>query len=160
MIGVRFITTGLDNTIHSVIGFEIHSDNGIEKVLIQPKDSTKFDYEAMHDVNKLSIPELKEVGKNRVETLRYFLARIEQEETILVWYAPFFYDFLSSVLDELNIDGVQVGILDLLEEARQTKFETPNYNLQEVLESLRCKDLLELFDKLSSLPKIEKVRRV
>lgn len=160
MIGIRFITTGLDNTIHSVIGFELHSDQEIEKVLIQPKDSTKYSYEAMHDINGISIQELKEVGKTRKETLEYFISKISDEEILLVWYAPFFSDFLSAVLDELDIDGLNVGILDLLEEARQTKFETPSYHLQDVLDSLNCRDLISLFNTMAVLPKLKKVRRV
>jgi len=150
MLSLKLITTGLLREQHDIIGYVINDEPA---VLIQPKDDTKFDYEAMHDINGLPIPKLKELGKNREESLKVLANRLEGE-TLLVWYAPFIKDFLKS--EDIEVPEM----IDLYVLAKQKDFNPANYTLAQVYEEAKVDNLFDLYEYLKQLPEPKRVRRV
>ena len=150
MVSLRLITTGLDD-VHSVIGYELDG----ESVLIQPRESTSYSYEAMHDINGIAIPELIQRGEDRKSTLKNLLEAIDSVP-VLVWYKPFMLKFLNQVAIELGYDR-NVACIDLYGRAKQKEFNPPSYRLADVLEFTGTSNLFELYDYLNNLP--EPVRR-
>lgn len=150
MVSLRLITTGLDD-VHSVIGYELDG----ESVLIQPREGTSYNYEAMHDINGIAIPELIQRGEDRKSTLKTLLDDIDSV-TVLVWYKPFMLKFLNQVATEVGYDS-NITCIDLYTIAKQKEFNPPSYRLADVLEFTGTSNLFELNDYLNTLP--EPVRR-
>lgn len=156
MIGIRLITSGLKEHIHAVIGYEIHSKT-IERVLLQPKDGAKFDFDAMYEINKLKISSLHEQGLDRAEAIKNLATLLHTEESILVWYKPFIVGFLDSE----NISYDKDKIIDLRSIAQIKKGFTPmDYTFSSVCDALNVKqNLVEVSNKLDQFESIKAVRR-
>lgn len=154
MISLRLITTGLDD-VHSVIGYELgRMDKPTEYTLIQPREGSKYSYEAMHDINGISIPELRERGASREESLAILNHEMDFED-VLVWYKP----FVSKFLKLENFNEVYT-LIDLYALAKQKEFDPPSYKLGEVYEYTGTDNLFDLYDYLNTLPEPKRVRRV
>lgn len=156
MLSFRLITTGLDD-VHSVIGYQINDEPA---VLIQPPEGTKYSYEAMHDVNGISIPELVEEGKDREHTLRNMLFRLFDED-VLVWYAPFIQKFKSQVEEEIDQNSSpHTKLIDVYALAKQKMLNSPSYKLADVYDYTGTSNLVELKEYIDKLPEPKRVRRV
>lgn len=158
MISLRLITTGLDD-VHSVIGYELcHTDKPCEQVLIQPREGSKFSCEAMHDINGISIPDLRAKGEDRRESLKTLLDSIDSLPT-LIWYKPFVNRFLNLIFIELAYDR-NVCLIDVFALAKQKKFDPPSYKLKDVYEYTDTDNLFDLHDYLSGLPEPTRLKRI
>lgn len=163
MLSLRLITSGLNPDVHSVIGFELGYADGTESYLLQPRDGTSFDYSAMHDVNRIKIPELIEVGKDRWESLDHLFSAIIDQD-VLVWYSPFIKAFMVSIKEELKDLGLygkcDFILVDLMHEAKNKALNTSNLQLATVYRETGTSDLFELYEYLKALPEPTTLRRV
>lgn len=159
LCSLRLITTGL-NDVHSVIGYEVRDSNGfIQNNLIQPRDGSEFSFEAMHDVNGISIPELIEQGATREKSLLSLVSRFVLYKEILVWYAPFVKKFITQVADELDLI-IDFKVVDLYAIAKQKGINSPDFKLASVYEYMGVNNMLDLYDKLQQLPDPQRLRRL
>lgn len=158
MLSLRLITTGLDD-VHSVIGYELAQLSTIpEYVLIQPPEGTSYSYEAMHDINGISIPELVATGNSREESIGHLIQLLEDQE-VLVWYQPFITKFFGQLAKESN-NQVYCFTIDLFQLAKQKDFDPPSYKLADVYEYTDTNNLFDLYSYLESLPEPKRIRRV
>lgn len=153
MLSFRLITTGLDD-IHSVIGYVMDS----EAVLIQPPEGARFSYEAMHDVNGFSIPELQEQGKDRVSTLMEMLNTLD-EQTVMVYYLPFIKKFIQLAQDEVG-HVINVDWVDVYEKAKQKKLPTNDLKLATLYEHCGVDNLPALDRRLDLFKNLPRGRRL
>lgn len=163
MLSLRLITTGL-NDIHSVIGYvlagpaTLGEGSSIREAIIQPRENTAYSYEAMHDINGLSIPYLREFGADRKETLDILLNDIDCE-TILVWYKPFIAKYLKQVEEETD-RPYRCTLIDLHQIAKQKGLDSSSFKLADVYEYTGTEDLFQLYSYLSSMPEPTRLKRV
>lgn len=163
MYGLKFYTSGLafkdDNS--DVIGFEIHSISGIQKVLLQPKETTKFQAETMEEYNNITIAELKEVGLPRKQGIGMLLKTLMSGETCVCWFAEFIAEGVNKLMSEREqSNDFNFSCLDLLPLAKEAMPERSSYRLVDIMEELEVSNLVELFDKLCALTTYKGVRRV
>lgn len=156
MISLRLITTGLED-VHSVIGYEISDGVDTQQYLIKPREDSKFSYEAMHEINGISISEIKAKGLSRKESLRMLVNTITEE--LLVWYAPFINKFLLQVSKELDI-AMTYSITDTYALAKHKGLASPSYKLADVYDYTGTDNLFDLYDYLDKLPEPKRIRRV
>lgn len=146
--------------MHSVIGYVVEDEYGspAKHILIQPPEGKKFDYEAMHDINKLSITKLHEVGADREASLNLLLALVHRED-VLVWYAPFVDKFLKQVMEEADNTALY-NLIDVYKIAKESSLNPADYRLETVCDETGIDNLFDLKEYLERLPAAERKRRV
>lgn len=155
-LSFRLITTGL-NDVHSVIGFKIDKEDA---VLIQPRGDEKFSYDAMHDINGISIPQLKQWGSDREETLTRFIARVHDADIVFVYYLPFIKQFLGSIYKELDVSPEPINMIDVHSIAKDKKVLANNLKLGSMYDYYNVDTIADLYYRLETIDNIKKVRRV
>lgn len=163
MYGLKFYTSGRafqdDNS--DVIGFEIHRLDKIEKVWLQPKETTKFNAETMKDYNGLTIAELKEVGLPRTQGISVLLSTLMNAETCVCWCEEFIAQGVNKLMSEREqSNDFNFSCLDLLPLAKEALPESSSYRLVDIMEELEVNNLVELFEKLCASSTYKGVRRV
>lgn len=156
-VSLRLITTGL-SAKHDVIGYQLNND---EPILIQPREGISYDYEAMKDVNGISIPKLKEVGKDREESLDNLLQALDGE--VYIFYGPFINKFLALTLVEREQPNLNIELVDVYAMAKNRNLNAlgvPNQKMDTLMSYSEAKDLVELADWLETFPLSERKRRL
>lgn len=163
MYGLKFYTSGLafKDEDSDVIGFEIHKASGIQKVWLQPKETTKFKAETMEEHNNLTIAELKEVGLPRKQGIRMLLSTILSGETCVCWFEEFIAQGINKLMSEREqSNDFNFSCLDLLPLAKEAMPDRTSYRLADIMEELEVSNLVDLFDKLCALDTYKGVKRV
>lgn len=163
MYGLKFYTSGLafKDDKSDVIGFEIHSVSGIQKVWLQPKETTEFQAETMEEYNNITIAELKEVGLPRKQGIGMLLKTLMSGETCVCWFEEFIAQGVNKLMSEREqSNDFNFSCLDLLPLAKEAMPERSSYRLVDIMEELEVSNLVELFDKLCALTTYKGVRRV
>lgn len=163
MYGLKFFTSGLafKDENSDVIGYEIHTHSGIEKVWLQPKENTKFSAETMEDFNQITISELKEVGIQRKEGISYLFKKLLSGELCICWFGEFIAEGVDKLLKERKAQNdFSFQCMDLLPLVQETLPELGDYRYVNVCEELKVNNLVELFDKLCQLRDYKGVRRL
>lgn len=163
MYGLKFYTSGLafQDENSDVIGFEIHSVSGIQKVWLQPKETTKFQAETMKEYNNITIAELKEVGLPRKQGISVLLPALMSDETCVCWFEEFIAQGVNKLMSEREqSNDFNFACLDLLPLAKEAMPERSSHRLVDIMEELEVSNLVELFEKLCALTTYKGVRRV
>lgn len=163
MYGLKFYTSGLafKYANSDVIGFEIHRVSGIQKVWLQPKETTKFQAETMEEYNNITIAELKEVGLPRKQGIGMLLKTLMSGETCVCWFEEFIAQGVNQLMSEREqSNDFNFSCIDLLPLAKEAMPKISSYRLVDIMEELEVSNLVELFDKLCALQTYKGVRRV
>lgn len=163
MYGLKFFTSGLafKDENSDVIGYEIHTHSGIEKVWLQPKETTHFVAITMEEYNGLTIAELKEVGMERDVGIRHLFQKLLSDEVCVCWFSEFIAEGVNRLLSERKAhNDFSFQCMDLLPIAKETLPELGNYSFKNVCEELEVFNLVDLFDKLCNLQTYKGVRRL
>lgn len=154
MLSFRLITTGLTDQ-HTVIGYNL----GDKNILIQAPDGAKFSYEAMHDINGISIPELQEFGADRLQSLNSMLGALHNE-TVYIYYLPFIKQFIKQACEELQLPEPNVHWVDVYEKAKLKKLPTSDLKLATLYEHMGVDNLIDLYKRLDLFKDLPRSKRL
>lgn len=163
MYGLKFFTSGLafQDEHSDVIGFEIHRVSGIQKVWLQPKDTTVFKAETMQEYNNITIQELKELGLPREQGIRVLIKTLMSGETCVCWFEEFIAQGVNSIMAEREQNNdFNFSCLDLFPLAKEAMPDRASYRLVDIMEELKTLNLVELFEKLCALTTYKGVKRL